>query len=127
MLTFTADTEARQMLALIGRGLTLRLYVNDIAPGRAHTAEVYVEPPEASGYRAADIHSWDVRDRGNGTEATAPPHAFRFHDEAGAVRGYYLTDSEGHLVGAEALDKPAHVERGGGSLTVTPSLTIAGI
>jgi len=121
MIVFTKTLKRKQLVALIGRGLTLRLFCNHHAPAESDGAGDYREPDSASGYEPALLSAWTIDDH---AAASHEPHVFRFKHEAGTVRGAYLTDGDGELVGAGQFEQPVPVERQGGNLKVSPRLAL---
>lgn len=103
--------------------VVIHLYTNDHAPDEGDTVANYTEEDDAS-YAAVTLNSWSVSTSGGTTTAEHPAVTFTFA-AATTVYGYYVTDNAGTtLLWAEEFGSATTYGAGGGTLEVTPKITL---
>ena len=115
--------------------LVLRLFANDIHPGRDDSAARYVEPA-GHGYAAVRLKAdeWRIVQApapANGAAALRPPPlararevSFVFTGAAGDVFGYFLTRAgSGRIAHAQRFDQPIRVVNNGDRIRVVAQIS----
>jgi hypothetical protein len=121
----THEGEAAMLRALLREGLILRLFQNDVRPGRTATLRTFREA-SFPGYEPIDIPG-DVWKYGPGlpVHASAPPQIFT-RSAAGTsedIYGWYLTTPDGAVICAARFpDPPWDLRREHDALKVIPFL-----
>lgn len=121
LMSTTGDTKSLQSI-VAAENLTLKLYTNSYAPTKADTPASYTEC-NIAGYAAKTLAgaSWNVA---AGTATYNAAQTFNF-TAAGTVYGYFVVGAtSGVLYWAEEWATPATLPSAGGSITLTPSITL---
>lgn len=109
-------------------GPVLKLFRND--PGGGITDATVIgdlQECTSSGYTPITLVSsgWTVSQPGGVTTGSAPQQTFVFNTNAVSY-GYYVTDTTGGLLWVERFSgAPFTIPEGGGSITITPKITLA--
>ena len=102
-----------------------RLFVNDLTPDRTTIDTDPVEATEA-GYAAISLPSWSTVDAGGGLMTAQHPEVTFTLTEGASIYGYYMTNDDGMVWIERFSGAPFVLPSGGGTIAVTPSLTIDG-
>ena len=105
--------------------VVLHLYTSDTSQDEGDTVATYTEEDDAS-YAAVTLTggSWTVATSGGTTTAEYAQQDFTIGG-ATTVYGYYVTDSGGTtLLWAERFGSAATLGAGGGTISVTPKITL---
>lgn len=104
----------------------LHLYTNNYTPAKGDTTGSYTECSTATGYAAVTLPgtSWTVSTTSHVTTASYAAQTFTLTASA-TIYGYYITDnSSSNVLWAELFSGgPFNIPSGGGSVTVTPTIT----
>ncbi len=124
----TREGEMEDLKDVLGKGLMLRLFVNDIDPEYEHGVADF-EELDKSLYTAEVLRStqWQLSLSEEGIPmAVYPEVTFTFTEPGAAVYGYYVTDKNGTVARwAERFEGervPYNVLREGDVIYVTPKL-----
>jgi hypothetical protein len=121
-IVIPATGERNDLLAILGQGLTLRLFSNNVTITKSTVVGNLTEA-SGNGYAAISLTSgsW-VLSGSNPTTASYPKQTFTFTGAAGNLYGYYITkDADGSLCWAE--NETANIAHNGDKIEVTLSRT----
>lgn len=128
LMPAVGEVEAlKRMLNYSATGnVVLHLYSNNYTPVEGSTVASFTECT-ASGYAAKTLtgSSWSITTTSNVTTASYAEQTFTF-SAAQVVYGYYVTDAANAIVlWAELFSgSPFNIPSGGGSVKVTPKITL---
>lgn len=109
-----------------GNNITLKLYANNVTPAESDTAGVYTEV-SGGGYASKTLTagSWTVSGAADPATASYVAQVWTFSGAIASIYGYFMIDaSSGVLIAAERFsDGPYAIPSGGGTLTLTPTIT----
>lgn len=123
MYTITQAGEAQLLLNMVNADLTLRLFVNDVMPGRG-TVTSALKEPTGSGYRPVALTPgrWKVIP-GDPGRVQYPPQDFVFQASVGRIYGYFVTQGPTLLYAVRLPeDAPFYAKWKGDTLVVQPIL-----
>jgi hypothetical protein len=107
--------------------VVLRLFVNDVVITETTVAADLTEStdPAYSSITLAGA-TWTISQVGGETVATYPDQIFNF-DDAETIYGYYISDqANGHILWGERFPAaPFNIPSSGGTLTLTPKLSLS--
>lgn len=126
LVSNTGDVESlKRMLNYSATGdVKLKLFKNNVTVAKTDTTSTYTEST-AAGYSSATLtgSSWTFSTVNSVTTGTYPAVTFTY-TAAETVYGYYVTNLAGTvLLWSEAFSAPCAIPSGGGSITVTPTIT----
>lgn len=117
----TKHCRRAQLLALIERTLTLRLYTNEVNVNDSVKLGDFVEAA-GGGYEAKTLATkdWKIHGRLGDELATHPSVAWEFTGRVGWVHGIYLVDEQSELIlEVYQLEPPEFIRQAGDEITVT--------
>ncbi len=130
MTLVAPDVSEERMLQYIVNIVTpstilVRLFINNLTPDRTTLDTDPVEATEA-GYAAITTTTWTTVDAGGGLMTAQHPEVTFTFTEGASVYGYHMTNTDGMLWIERFEGAPFTLPSGGGTIAVTPSLTIDG-
>jgi hypothetical protein len=116
---------SRILNATAPNNVVMHLFTNDKTPAEGDTVADYTEEDDAS-YSSVTLTggSWSVTTTAGTTTAEYAAQTFTFAAST-TIYGYYVTDNGGTtLMWAERLGSAATYPAGGGTLDITPKITL---
>ncbi len=105
--------------------ILIRLFVNNLTPDRTTIDSDPTEATEA-GYAAIPLPSWTTVDAGAGLLTAEHADVTFTLTESASIYGYWMTNDDGMVWIERFSGAPFTLPSGGGTIVVSPSLTIDG-